>query len=103
LREHSAEFALAGAGSLPLDSAAPALSFRGPHRDLDAVHQHIHLRDVLFGNNGQNELFGAVDFPLIARCDRRTNGLRGSFDSFGGDFQARQYLHRLAGRCERHL
>jgi hypothetical protein len=55
------------------------------------------------GNNGQGELFGAVDFPLVTAGDRGANGLRGSFDGFGGNFQTRQYFHRLAGRRERHL
>jgi hypothetical protein len=48
-------------------------------------------------------LFGAVDFPLVAQSDRRANGLRGSFDGFGGDFQTRQYLHRFAGRHKGHF
>src|ERR1035438_6685709 len=67
LRKHGAELALAGAGALPLDSADPALGFRSHHGDLDAIHQHIHFRDDLFDNNGQDELFGAVNIDQIGK------------------------------------
>ena len=80
-----------------------AFGFGGHDRDLDAIHQHIHFRNVLFGNNGQDELFGAVDFLLVPPGDLRANGLGRAFDGFGGDFQTRQHLHRLAARSERHL
>lgn len=104
LGEYAAGLALACAGALSLDSAGPALAFGGNDGDLDAVHQHIHLRNVLPGNNRQNELFGATDFPLVPPADLRANTLGGSFDSFGGDFQTRQHLPvrmlaRTASRC----
>src|SRR5665213_3107365 len=50
LGEHGAEFAFAGAGSLSFDSACPALGFGSHHRDLDAIHEDVHLRNGLFGN-----------------------------------------------------
>src|SRR6266496_5512921 len=65
LGEHTAEFALAGAGALSLDPARPSLGFGGNDGNLDTVHQHIHFRDILFGYHGQNELFGAPDFLLV--------------------------------------
>src|SRR5438132_13734370 len=46
LREHAAELALACAGALSVDPARPSLRFGGHNRNLDAVHQHIHLRNV---------------------------------------------------------
>src|SRR5580658_172125 len=56
LREHAAELALACAGALSLDPARPSLGFGGHDRDLDTVHQHIHFRNALFRNHGQDEL-----------------------------------------------
>src|SRR5665213_1467491 len=103
LREHSAELALTGAGSLSFDSAGPASGFGSHNRDLDAIDQHIHFRNALFGNNGQDKLFGPVDFLLLAEGYFRANALSRPFDGFGGDFQTRQYLHRLARWRERHL
>ena len=103
LREHAAELALARAGALSLDPAGAAFGFSGHDGDLDAVHQHIHFRNVLFGNHGQDELFGASDFLLVPLGDLRANGFGGAFDGFGGDFQAREHLHRFAPRGERHL
>src|ERR1700732_5349728 len=48
LREHAAEFALACAGALSLDPSGPSLGLGGHDGNLDAVHQHIHFRNVLF-------------------------------------------------------
>ena len=80
-----------------------SLGFGGHDGDLDAVHQHIHFRNVLFGNHGQDELFGATDFLLVPLGDLRANGLGGAFDGFGGDVQTGEQFHRLAPRSERHL
>src|SRR5712691_426106 len=63
----------------------------------------IHFHNVLFKNHGQDELFGATDFLLVPLGDLRANSLGGAFDGFGGDIQAGQQFHRLAGRSERHL
>jgi hypothetical protein len=103
LGKHGTELALASAGALSLGSTGSAFGFGAHGRDLDAVHQHIDFRNGLFGNNGQNELFGAVDFLLVTAGDFRANALSRPFDGFGGDFQTRQDLHRLTGRPERHL
>src|SRR5580658_214131 len=65
LREHAADLALACAGALSFDPARPSLGFGGYDRDLDAIHQHIHYRNVPFRNHGQDELFGAADFLLV--------------------------------------
>src|ERR1022692_3631232 len=46
LREHAAEFALAGAGALSLNPARPSLGFGGHDGNLDTVHQYIYLRDI---------------------------------------------------------
>src|SRR6266566_1516537 len=54
LREHAAELALACAGTLSLDPARSSLGFGGHDGDLDAVHQHIYFRNVLFANHGQD-------------------------------------------------
>ena len=102
LGEYGPELALAGAGPLSLDSASPALGFRGHDRDLDAIHQDIHFRDGLFGDDGQDQLFGAVDLLTVTEGDFRPNGLGSPFDGFGGDFQTCQYLHRFAGWDEQH-
>src|SRR5882724_10178407 len=48
LCEHAAELALARAGTLALDPAGTALRFGGNDRELDAIHQHIHVRYFLF-------------------------------------------------------
>src|ERR1017187_9669239 len=69
LREHAAELALAGAGALSLDPARPSHSFGGHDGNLDAVHQYIHFRDILFRNHGLDELFGARDFLLVPLGD----------------------------------
>ena len=103
LREHAAELALACAGALSLDPPRPSLGFGGHDGDLDAVHQHIHFLNVLFANHGQDELFGATDFLLVVLGDLRANRLGGAFDGFGGNVQAGQQFHRLAGRSKRHL
>ena len=103
LREYDSEFALACAGALSFDSADPALGFCSHNRDVDPIHEHIHFQDVLFGDNGQDELFGAVDLLLFSSGDFRANALRRPFDGFSGDFQTRQHLHRFARRHERHL
>ena len=87
LREHAAELALACAGALSLDPAGASLGFGGHDRNLDAVHQHIHFRNVLFANHWQDELFSATDFLLVLLGDLRANGLGGAFDGFGGDVQ----------------
>ena len=88
---------------MSFDSAGPALGFSSHHGDLNAIHQDVHFRDGLFGNNGQDELFGALDLALVSEGDFRANALRRPFDGFGGDFQTCQHLHRFAGWCERHL
>src|ERR1039457_4190156 len=103
LREHAAELALACTGALSLDPARPPFGFGSHDGYLDAVHQYIHFRDVPFGNQRQNELFGAPDLLLVPLGDLRANGLCGAFDGFGGDVQPRQQLHRLARRSKRHL
>src|SRR5260370_23103855 len=90
LREHAAELTLACAGALSRDPAGPPLAFGGYDGNLDPVHQHIHFRNVLFTNHGEDELFGATDFVLVALGDVRANVLGGSFDGFGGDLQTRQ-------------
>src|SRR5258708_37371085 len=102
LREHAAELALASAGALSLDPARPPLGFGSHDGNLDAVHQYIHFRDILFGNHGQDELFGATDLLLVPLCDLRANGLGGAFDGFGTDVQTRQQFHRLASPSEPH-
>src|SRR5229473_4799315 len=96
LREHAAELALACAGALSLDPARPSLGFGSHDGNLDAVHQYIHFRDILFGNHGQDELFGATDFLLVPLGDLRANSLGGAFDGFGRDVQTRKQFHRLA-------
>src|ERR1019366_7364898 len=103
LREHAGELALACAGALSLDPAGAPLGFGGHHGDLDAVHQHIHFRNVLFGNHGKDELFGAADFLLVSTGDLRANGFGGAFNRFGGDLQTREHFHRLATRRKRHF
>jgi len=90
-------------GALSLDPAGPSLGFGGHDRNLDAVHQHIHFRNVLFANHWQDELFGATDFLLIPLADLRANGLGGAFDGLGGNVQTGEQFHRLAPRSERHL
>src|SRR5450432_963606 len=84
LREHGAEFAFAGAVALSFDSAGPALGFGGQNRDLDAIHQHVHFRNRLSGDKGQDKLFGAVDFLPITAGDLRANALSGPFDGLAG-------------------
>lgn len=80
-------FTLASAGALSLGPACPSLGFSGHYRNLDAIHQHIHFRNILFGNHGQDELFGATDFLLIALADLRANSFGGPFDGFGVDVE----------------
>jgi len=48
-------------------------------------------------------LFSAGDFLLVPLGDLCTNGFGGTFDSFGGDLQAGEYLHRFASCGEWHL
>src|SRR5438552_3929100 len=83
LYEHTAELALARAGPLALDAAGTTLRFGSHDGDLDAIHQHIHLRYFLFKNHRQDELFGAADLPIVPLSDLRANGLGGAFDGFG--------------------
>src|SRR5260370_5111199 len=79
LCEHTAELALARAGTLALDPAGTALRFGGNNWNLDAIHQHIHLWYFLFQNHGQDELFGAAYLPIVPLSDRRANRLGGAF------------------------
>jgi hypothetical protein len=103
LREYAPNLTLAFAGALSLDPARPSLGFGGYDRDLDAIHQHIHYRNVPFRNHGQDELFGTTDFLLVLLGDLRSNGLGGAFDGFGGNVQTGEQFHRLASRSEWHL
>src|SRR6266849_7264417 len=103
LYEHAAQLALAGAGGLSLDPTHASLGFGGHYGDLDAVHQHIHFRNILFANHVQDRLFGTTDFVVVLLGDLRANGLGGAFDGFGGDVQTGEQFHRLAPRSERHL
>src|SRR5450432_1270465 len=96
LRKHTAEFTLARTGALALRSSGPAFGFSRNHGDLDTVHQHIHFRNVLFGNQRQDQLFGAADFLRVPLGDLRANGFGGAFNGFGGNVQTRQHLHRFA-------
>src|SRR5438132_7493617 len=48
LREHAAQFAFACAGALSLDPAGSSFGFGGHDGNLNAIHQHIHLRYILF-------------------------------------------------------
>src|SRR5580658_1576591 len=96
LSEYAAEFTLARMGTLAFRPSAPSFGFSANHGDLDTVHQHIHFLNVLFGNQGQDQLFSASDFPLVPLSDLRADGLGSAFDGFGGDLQARQHLHRFA-------
>ena len=57
----------------------------------------------MFRDHGQDELFGAIDFLLVALGDLGANGLGGAFDGFGGDVQTREQFHRLTSWSERHL
>src|SRR5438876_4926468 len=45
------------------------------------------IRNILFGNNGQDELFGARNFPISPLGDLGANRLSGSFDGFGRDLK----------------
>src|ERR1700730_18508943 len=96
LVEHASEFTLARTGALALGSYGPAFGFRRHNGDLDPVHQHIHFRNVQFGNQRQDQLFGATDLLRVALGDLRTNGFGGAFDGFGRDVQTRQHFHRFA-------
>src|ERR1700686_1640180 len=100
LREHATEFTFARTGALAFRPSGAAFGFRKNDGDLDPVHQHIHFRDILFGNQGQNQLFGASDFLLVPPGDLRTNGFGSAFDSFGGDVQPREHLHRFGSQPE---
>src|SRR5258708_11304757 len=90
LSEHASELALACAGALPLRPTRPSLGFSSHNGDLDAVHQHIHFRNILFRDYGQDELFGATNLLLVALGNLRTNRLGGAFDGFGSDLQTRE-------------
>ena len=84
LRKHAAEFAFAGAGSLSFDSASPALGFRRPRRG-SGRHPSAHtFLEWSVGNDGQDELFGAVDFLLVPPGDFRANALSRPFDGLAG-------------------
>jgi len=85
LRKNAAQFALACPGALSFDSAGSPFGFGGHDRDLDAVDQHIHFRNALFQDHGQDELFGMADFLRVMLGDPRANGLGGAFDGFGSD------------------
>src|SRR6266853_199828 len=87
LREHATEFTLARTGRLAIRSSGPAFGFSRNNGDLDTIHQHIHFRNVLFGNQRQDQLFGAADFLRVPVGDLRANGFGGAFDGFGGDLQ----------------
>jgi hypothetical protein len=82
--------------------ARPSVSAAN-NRNLDAVHQHIHLWNVLFRNHGQDELFGTTDFLLVPLGDLVANGLGGAFDGFGRNIQAGEQFRGLAPRSESHL
>jgi len=70
---------------------------------VDTIHEHIHFRNSLSGNDRQNELFGQIDLLLVTLSDLRANALSRPFDGFGVDFQPCQQLHRFAGGHEGHL
>ena len=103
LGEDAAEFALACAGALPLDAARASLGLGGHHRHLHAIHEHIHFGNAAWGNDGQDKLFRAGDFPSVPLSDLRAHSLGGAFDGFGGDLQTGQQFHRFAGWCEGHF
>jgi len=86
-------FAFTRAGALSFRPSGPSFGCGGDSGDLDAIHQYIHDRNVLSGNNRQNELFGAGNPPIIPPGDLRADRLGGSLDGFGGDFQSGQHLH----------
>src|SRR5665213_1642142 len=58
-------------------------AYSAPRGDLDAIHQHIDFRDGLFENNGQAELFGAVNPGLATAGDFRAIALGRPFDGLG--------------------
>jgi hypothetical protein len=76
LREHAAGFTLARTGALALRSSGPAFGFSRNHGDLDTVHQHMHFRNVLFGNQRQDQLSGAADFLRVPRPLSSVRALR---------------------------
>jgi hypothetical protein len=60
------------------------------------IHLYIEDRDRLAPDDGQVQLNGFADFPLLTCSDVGANGLRRALDRFGRHFQTSQHFHLLA-------
>jgi hypothetical protein len=79
-------------GGLTVDFARPTLSLGAHHGHAGAIELDIEHGNRRTDRDGQIQLPGAIRFLLLAGGDVHANRLRGTFDCFGGDRQARQQL-----------
>ena len=73
------------------------------YRHSGPIHLHIQNRNRVTHNDGQVQLDGFADFPLLAGGDVASDGLRRTLHRFGGHFQSGQNLHLLPTASKRPL
>lgn len=91
------------AGWLAVGLAFASLRLFLHHRHSGPIHLHIQNRNRLTHNDGQLQLDGFANFPLLAGGDVGSDGLRRALHRFGGHFQSGQNLHLLPTTIKRPL
>ena len=103
LCEHASQLDLARVGRLAVGLAFTSLRFFLPYRNSGPIHWHIQNRNRLTHHNGQVQLDGFANFPLLAGGDIGSDGLRRALHRFDGHLQFGQKLHLLPTAIKRPL
>jgi len=96
---YGAELALARAGALPFRPSRAAFGGGGHGGDMHAVYQYIDDRNILPGNNGQNELLGAGNLAVVTPGEDSRFSMPSSAST--GCCPSERWEHRWQGRLFR--